>query len=209
MAQQPSMGQALLIIEASRLYSDTPHSIWLPWTSDWPDAETSTWHHTPLTRDRHEPGGIRTRSHSKTAPANPLLRPRGHWDRLVRHRVISFISFHHSIPTFNAPPPALHITIAFPTNATPFDSLFPTNGLCLLFHTLYPCPIHMSVSVWQILPFPLSPPSIHAMGETYPCCVYKSPLLSRAVPSSTGEFANDTVIRKPRTKNFVLRKSTY
>jgi hypothetical protein len=31
----------------------TPHSVWLLWTSDRPDAETSTWQHTPLTRDRH------------------------------------------------------------------------------------------------------------------------------------------------------------
>jgi hypothetical protein len=41
-----------LIIKASRSYSDTPHSVGLLWTSDQPVAETSTWQHTILTRDR-------------------------------------------------------------------------------------------------------------------------------------------------------------
>jgi hypothetical protein len=39
-------GQGLLIIEASRSHSDTIHSARLLWTSDQPDAETSTWHNT-------------------------------------------------------------------------------------------------------------------------------------------------------------------
>jgi hypothetical protein len=38
MAQQPLLGQGLLIIEASR-----PQSVGLLWTSDQPDAETSIW----------------------------------------------------------------------------------------------------------------------------------------------------------------------
>jgi hypothetical protein len=42
MVQQPFVGQGLLIIEASRLHSDTPHSVGLLWTSDQLDAETST-----------------------------------------------------------------------------------------------------------------------------------------------------------------------
>jgi hypothetical protein len=42
MARQPLLGLGLLIIEASRSYSDTPHSVGLLWTSDQPDAETST-----------------------------------------------------------------------------------------------------------------------------------------------------------------------
>jgi hypothetical protein len=46
MAQQPPVGQGLLIIEASRSRSDTPHSVGLLWTSDQPDADTSTWQHT-------------------------------------------------------------------------------------------------------------------------------------------------------------------
>ena len=42
MAQHPPVDQGFLIIEASQSYSDTPHSVGLLWTSDQPDAETST-----------------------------------------------------------------------------------------------------------------------------------------------------------------------
>jgi len=42
MAQQPLEDQGLLIVDESRSYSDTPHSVGLLWTSDQPDAETST-----------------------------------------------------------------------------------------------------------------------------------------------------------------------
>jgi hypothetical protein len=48
------------------------------------DAETSTWQHTTLTRDRHPcPDGIRTHNPSKGEAADPRLRPRGHWDRHI------------------------------------------------------------------------------------------------------------------------------
>jgi len=33
------VGQGLLTIEASRLYSDTPYSVGLLWTNDQPDAD--------------------------------------------------------------------------------------------------------------------------------------------------------------------------
>jgi hypothetical protein len=49
----PPVGQGLLIIEASRFHSDTPHSVGLLRTSDQPDAETSKWQQITLTRDRH------------------------------------------------------------------------------------------------------------------------------------------------------------
>jgi hypothetical protein len=52
MARQPPVGQDLLIIEASRSHSVTPHSVGLLWTSDQVVAETSTWQYTTLTRDR-------------------------------------------------------------------------------------------------------------------------------------------------------------
>ena len=39
--QQPLVGQDLLVIEASRSHSDTPHSVGLLWTSDQLDAETT------------------------------------------------------------------------------------------------------------------------------------------------------------------------
>jgi len=47
------VGQGLLIIEDSWSHSDTPHSVGLLWTSDQPDAETSTSQHTTLKRERH------------------------------------------------------------------------------------------------------------------------------------------------------------
>jgi len=45
MAHQPLLDQGLLI-EASRLHSDTPLLVGLLWTSDQPDAVASTWLHT-------------------------------------------------------------------------------------------------------------------------------------------------------------------
>jgi hypothetical protein len=82
MVQQPLLGQGLLIIEAPLSHSDTPHSIGLVWTSDQPDAETSTWQHRHSQEtDIHASSGIRTRNPSKRAAANPRLRLRGHWDR--------------------------------------------------------------------------------------------------------------------------------
>jgi len=53
MAPQPPVGQSLLIVEASRLHSDTSHSVGIPWTDDLADAGTSTWQHTTFTRDKH------------------------------------------------------------------------------------------------------------------------------------------------------------
>jgi hypothetical protein len=41
MAQQPLVCQGLLIMQASRSHSDTPHSVGPLWTSDQPDAEMS------------------------------------------------------------------------------------------------------------------------------------------------------------------------
>jgi len=63
MAQQPLLGQNLLIIEASESHSDTAHSLGFLWTSDQPDAETSTWRHTALTTDRPPPPPPRRDSH--------------------------------------------------------------------------------------------------------------------------------------------------
>jgi len=41
-AQQPQVGQSLLIIEASRSHSDTPQPVGLLWMSDRHITETST-----------------------------------------------------------------------------------------------------------------------------------------------------------------------
>jgi hypothetical protein len=51
--QEPLVNQGLLITEASRSLSDTPHSVQVLWTSDRLDAETSNRHHTRITRERH------------------------------------------------------------------------------------------------------------------------------------------------------------
>jgi len=77
MAQQPPVGQGLLIHQVSRSHSDTPFSVGHLWTSDQPIAETSTWQHTTLTRNKHPRlGGIGTHNPNKRD-----LRPRGQWDR--------------------------------------------------------------------------------------------------------------------------------
>jgi len=47
------VGQSLLIVEGSRSHSDKPQSVGLLWMSDQPEAETSRWEHTTLTRERH------------------------------------------------------------------------------------------------------------------------------------------------------------
>ena len=67
MAQQPLVGQGLLIIQDSGSHSDTPHSVGLLSTSGQPDTETSTWQHTPVTTVFHATGGIRTHNPSKRA----------------------------------------------------------------------------------------------------------------------------------------------
>jgi hypothetical protein len=81
MARQPLVGQSLLINEATRSLTNTPQAVGFLWTSDQPDAETSTWQHTT---DKHPcPGGIRTHDRSRRAAVDLRLRPRGHWDRLL------------------------------------------------------------------------------------------------------------------------------
>jgi len=76
------IGQGLLIVEASRSYSDTPHSVGLLRTIDRPVAETFLPNNTQQSQDKdiHAPGGIRTRNPSERAAADLRLRPRGLWD---------------------------------------------------------------------------------------------------------------------------------
>ena len=72
----------VLNFQVSRTHSGTPQSVRLFWTSDQPDAETSTWQHTTLRRDRLLcPAGIRTRNLSKRTAPDLRLRKRGHWNR--------------------------------------------------------------------------------------------------------------------------------
>jgi hypothetical protein len=53
MTQQPLLGQVVLIIEALRSLSDTPHSVGLLQMSYHPDAATFTRQHTTPTSDKH------------------------------------------------------------------------------------------------------------------------------------------------------------
>ena len=53
MAQQPLVRKGLLIIEASRSQSDTPHSEGLLWTSDQPYAVNSTLQNNTHKRHTH------------------------------------------------------------------------------------------------------------------------------------------------------------
>ena len=73
----PPMGQVLVIMSASRSYSDTPHSVVLLWTSDQPVPD-NTQH--SQERNIHAPGGIRTPNPSKRDAADPRLRPRSQWE---------------------------------------------------------------------------------------------------------------------------------
>ena len=56
MAQQPILSQGRIIIEDSRSYSGTPHSIGFLCTTDQPDAETPTWQQTFMTTTEFAPG---------------------------------------------------------------------------------------------------------------------------------------------------------
>jgi hypothetical protein len=58
MAQQPLIGQGLLIFEASRSQSDTQHSVGLLCVSYQPDAETCTTNNTHKTQTSMPPLGF-------------------------------------------------------------------------------------------------------------------------------------------------------
>jgi len=79
MAQQPPVGQSLLIIQSSRSYSDAPHSVEVLRTCDQPDTETSTCPtHSTHNRQTNMPS-------AKFEPAIPASdRPQSHTiDRAV------------------------------------------------------------------------------------------------------------------------------
>jgi len=100
MRQKPLVSQDLFIMEASSSHTNTPLSVGLLWTSDQPDAETSTSQHTTLTRDNFRaPGGIRTRNSSKRGAADPCLISANNiynainmWGTDEYHKTVSFVS---------------------------------------------------------------------------------------------------------------------
>jgi hypothetical protein len=111
MTWQPPVGQGLHIIEDSWSHSDIPQSVGLLWKSDQPDAETCTWLHATLTRDRNPcPDGIRTHNSSKRAAADPRLRSRGHWDR--RNCLVMNLNY-EGIRIFNCDLPRLWVRNSF------------------------------------------------------------------------------------------------
>ena len=70
MVRQPIVSQGLVIIEASRSYSNTPHSVGLLWTIDQPDADRPLPDKTKHSQetDIHSYAGIRTRNPSNERP---------------------------------------------------------------------------------------------------------------------------------------------
>jgi hypothetical protein len=94
MAQQPPVGQGLLIIEASRLHSDTPHLAYdssgrviSPTQGPLPDNTK----HSQET-DIHAARGIQTHNPSKPAAADPRLGPHSHGDRpYIRYNIVKTV----------------------------------------------------------------------------------------------------------------------
>jgi len=64
--QQTLLGQDHHINEVSRSHSDTPHSLRLLWTRNWPVAQISTWKVTTLIRDRRPYSRRDSNSQSQT-----------------------------------------------------------------------------------------------------------------------------------------------
>jgi len=80
------VGQGFLIIEDSRSYSDTPHSVGLLLADDQPNGKISAWKHTILLRDIiHALAGIRTHNSSKRMAKDLRLRPRDLCERVLNN----------------------------------------------------------------------------------------------------------------------------
>jgi len=91
MTQKPPVGQRLLINQASRSHSDTPHLVGLVCTRDQFDTETSTWQHKTLIRaDMPAPVGIQTNNPRKRAAVDPRFTLCGHCHR---QRLINNLCF--------------------------------------------------------------------------------------------------------------------
>ena len=75
----PKWGRASLLSSLQDHTQDTSHTVVLLWTSDRPDAETSTSQY--LQTNIHALGGIRTHNPSKRTTVDPRLRLPGHRDR--------------------------------------------------------------------------------------------------------------------------------
>jgi hypothetical protein len=109
LAQQPPVGQGLLVMEASQSHSDTPLSVGLLWTSDQPNAEASAWQHTTPKTNVHALSGFQTHSPSKLAVADPRLNPRCccgsnvRWASTIWYRVAKVTPAISSLPQHKKP----------------------------------------------------------------------------------------------------------
>jgi hypothetical protein len=92
-AEQPKAGQGRSIFEVSRSHTRTrPQLVGLLWASDRPVAETSTWQHTTLTRDRHPSSWRDSNPQSQQASGRRLsvqtARPHTHARAHARTRIV-------------------------------------------------------------------------------------------------------------------------
>jgi hypothetical protein len=92
-AQQPPVGQGLLITEALLSHSDTPHSVGLLWTSDQPDAQTSNQQNTIITIDRH-PYPRRDSNPQSQQASSRRSTPQETWPLGLATEKISVVFFH-------------------------------------------------------------------------------------------------------------------
>jgi hypothetical protein len=91
MAQQPPVGQGLLIMKASRSYSDTLHSVGPLWTGTQPDAVTSICQQHSQETGIRTLGGIRTHIPNNLTTADLRLRRRRYGNRQL-YNIHSFSS---------------------------------------------------------------------------------------------------------------------
>ena len=83
LAQQPPVGQGLLIHEVSGSHTTTHHSRYDSSGRVISSSHTGIPDNTQQSEETnvHAPGGIRTHNLNRRGAADARLRPRGHWDR--------------------------------------------------------------------------------------------------------------------------------
>jgi hypothetical protein len=126
--------QGLLIIEASRSHSDTPHSVGFLWKSDQQDAEKYTWLHRTLTQTGiHAPGRIRIRKSRKRASGHSPMPYTSQSPGSASCSMLSFIFrclriFAQSAFQFHHVPPSVctYLTAQFPEDRISSNLIFDT-----------------------------------------------------------------------------------
>jgi len=81
MPEQPLTIQVVLIIEASRSHSDTPHPVRLLWMKDQPDSEDLTTHKTRNGQTSMPPAEFEPTIPANERPQTHALDLAGHQDR--------------------------------------------------------------------------------------------------------------------------------